>query len=240
MSRWIVAAFCCALTALPAAADERRFEIVGLTERAEGGSAFSQISLRAALTDGPAGAAENAPTGLRLRIDLPRSSYDTGYDATPGRGTSTAPRLLLSYGMALSDSTTLTLLGGATRRTTEIRPVTASSPADRTETGAFVGAELEMILPGLGDLQILAEHDTTAGSFGALTYLHRIGSVRLGSTFSYYQDGDYSRPSAGLVAEFGIGEDADLRLTAAYARPTVGGIVGDGVASVQVQMRFAF
>lgn len=243
MHRTICSGLCVALGmqfATPALADDTGFEVIVIGERSGNDSDYSALSVRMPLSASAGNDGRTAVEGLRLRFDVARSNYDTGYDGVPGGGASTTSRLLLSYGLPLSEMTTLTLIGGISHRETQVRPVTKSSPADLDRTGLFVAAELEVVFSASSDLQLLLEHDGTAGDFAALTYLHGIGSVRIGPTFSYYSEDDYEVSRAGVVAAVDIAEDAELRLTATQGWPSLSGASADEVSSVQVQLRLAF
>jgi len=243
MSRLIRTSLC-AIAAmclgLPAAADDTGFEVITLGEFSDNDADFGLISLRVPLAQSTAGSERTAATGLRLRLDMTRSTYVTGYDSVTGEGKSVGYRLLMSYGMALSDTSTLTLIGGMSKRQTEVRPSTLNSPDDTDDTGLFVAAELEVNFSETGDLQVLMEHDATSGTYGAVTYLHELGALRLGPTFSIYSEDEYSQKKAGLVAAIDVAEDTEMRVTAARGESSLNGISIEDLSSVQVQLRFAF
>lgn len=222
------------------AAEDMGYEFISIGEHANNGSDFGALSLRVPLLQSSDGAERNATTGLRLRLDMTRSSYVTGYNNVVGEGTGVVYRLLLAYGMALSDATTLTLIGGVSKRRAEVRPVTPSSPDDTDETGVFVGAELEVNFADTGNLQVIVEHDATSGNYGSLTYLHDLGAVRIGPTVSMFAEEDYSLKQAGLVAAVDLAEDAELRVTATRGESSLTGFSDEDQSAVQVQFRIGF
>ena len=238
--RRALCAFATLLVASPSFADDTGFELIAIGERSSNESDFVGLSFRVPLIVSAGGAERTAFEGPRLRFDVARSTYETGFDGLPGEATTTTSRLMLSYGFALSETATLTLAGGVSNRVTEVRPATTSAPAGLDRIGAFLAAELEAVLYGTGDLQLLLEHDGTSGDFGAITYLHGTGGLRVGPTISHYSEDNYELSRAGIVAAFDIAEDAELRLTATRGWSSSSGTSAGEVSSVQVQLRLAF
>lgn len=234
----------CALTALtfavPSHADDTGFEVIAIGELSSNQSDYAALSVRMPLIAKDGSDLRVAFEGLRLRFDVSRSGYDTGYDGIDGRGSATTFRGALSYGIALSNSAALTLVGGVSYRETQVRPASPSAPPDASRTGAFAAAELEILLPEYGNVQMLLEHDQTSGSYGAITYLHEIGALRMGPTLTHFSDGNYAQSRAGVVAAFDLLEDVELRMTATRGWASVGGVESDALYTVQGQLRFAF
>src|SRR5574343_430618 len=181
-------------TAIPCVAQAQNFEVIAIGNGDENSSNYYMLSLRSGLSFGQAateeGTVRNAQVGLRLRVDVAKTTYDTNYDGTPGTGTGMTYRLLLAYGIPLDADTTLTFTGGASHRTVEVRPTTLNSPADTEETGPFASVDFEYSPENFGSLQLLAEHDGVGATYGSVTYLAQIGqNVRIGPTANYVSEG---------------------------------------------------
>lgn len=231
--------------ALPCAAQAQNFEVLAIGNRDENGSNFYMLSVRSDLGFGAmsagAGTERNAQTGLRLRFDATRTTYDTNYNAVPGTGTGTTYRLLLSYGVPVNADTTLTFTGGVSHRNVEVRPFTANSPADTSKTGGFASVDLEYSPASMGSLQVLAEHDSVGANYGSITYLADLGAnFRVGPTANYVSEGDYSRVAVGLSAIYGLGDSFEIKATAANATQKITGIPNRGVDYLELQFRTVF
>lgn len=244
MIRGTLAALAVAV-ALPCAAQAQNFEVLAIGNGDENGSNFYMLSIRGGLSFGQTAAEEgtvrNAQTGLRLRVDLARTTYDTNYDSVAGTGTGKTYRLLLAYGVPLNADTTLTFTGGVSHRTVEVRPVTLNSPADTTETGPFASIDVEYSPENFGTLQMLAEHDSVGSNYASITYMANIGTnVRIGPTANYVADGDYSRTALGLSAIYAFGDAFEIKATAANATQKITGNPDKGVDYLEVQLRTVF
>lgn len=244
MTRGILAALAVAV-ALPCAAQAQNFEVLAIGNGDENGSNFYMLSLRSNLGFGQTAAVEgterNAQTGLRLRFDLARTTYDTNYNNVPGTGTGKTYRLLLAYGVPLNAETTLTFTGGVSHRTVEVRPFTLNSPADTSETGPFASVDLEYSPENFGTLQLLAEHDSVGSNYGSISFMADLGpNVRIGPTANYVSDGDYSRSAVGVSAIYGFGDQFEIKATAANATQKITGNPDKDVDYLEVQLRSVF
>ena len=208
------AAVAAAVTFSAAPALAEGFEALVIANRSDNGSEYYYLSLRSALAF--------AGPGVELRFDAAAGSYDTDFDATPGTGRVRDFRLILSYDAFNDGQTTVTLNGGVSHRSVEVRPVTGSSPADSSDTGGFVSVELANETE-TGDLFAVAEHNSVAGNYLAASYLFHIGSLSLGPTANYIVDGDYSRRAYGLSAVYEFSENFEAKLTGASAEQTIDG-----------------
>lgn len=217
------------------------YELIAIGNGSSDGGRFGMLSFRAQLSSGDeAGEAGAAKSGLRVRVDTGRSQYETSYDGTDGHGRNDFARVLLTYGQPLSDNALITFIGGATYRNTYVRPQTASAPADVTQYGGFVGAEFEYTVPDVAYIQALAEYDSTAGSYASLTALSDFGDLRVGPTFNYIVDGNYSRTAFGVVAEYTFTETFDMRLTGATATSQVAANPSSTFSYLEFQLRREF
>lgn len=244
MIRGTLAALAVAV-ALPCAAQAQNFEVLAIGNGDENGSNFYMLSLRGGLSFGQTAAEEaterNAQAGLRLRVDLARTTYDTNYNSVAGTGTGETYRLLLAYGVPLNADTTLTFTGGVSHRTVEVRPVTLSSPDDSSETGPFASIDVEYSPENFGSLQLLAEHDSVGANYSSITYMANLGAnLRVGPTANYITDGDYSRSALGLSAIYAIGDAFEIKATAANATQTITGNADKAVDYLEVQLRTVF
>lgn len=231
--------------ALPSLAQAENFEVLTIGSADQNGSNFYMASIRGGLSFGSAavdtGSARNAKTGLRFRLDLARSSYDTNFDSVAGSGTGTTYRLLLAYGIPLNADTTLTLTGGVSHRTVEVRPVTVNSPADSSQTGPFASIDFEYSPETFGSFQLLAEHDSVGSNFASMTYLANLGpNVRLGPTVNYIADGSYARTAYGLSAIYSFGDAFEIKATAAKATQKITGNPNKSVDYFEMQFRMVF
>ncbi len=244
MNRYTLAALAVAV-ALPCAAQAENFEVIAIGNADENGSNFYMLSLRTDLgfsqfATGD-GSERNAQHGLRLRFDLAGTSYDTNYNGVDGTGSGEIYRLLLSYGMQINPATTVTVTGGVSYHSLEVRPVTLSSPDDSAETGYFASIDLEYSPEGMGSLQLLAEHDDVGSDYASVTYLANIGAnLRIGPTANYVADGDYSRSAVGLSAIYSLGEEFEIKATVANAVQKITGSSDTDVDYVEVQLRTVF
>ncbi len=224
---------------LPSVAAADGFEVFILGNSADNGSQYSYLSLRAPLNFG--GTATESDLGLRLRLDVGRASYDTDYDGIPGTGQGDTYRLLLSYGFAIADTTTLTVTGGVSQHSVEVRPVSASSPADTKETAEFVSLFLEHRTDGVGLFQGLIEHDGAGADYAALTYMFDVGArAKVGPTANYLKEGDYTRSAYGLSATYLVSDNLEFKATAAEAQQSVGSAASENVSYFELMLRAEF
>ncbi|PJE31410.1 hypothetical protein SAMN06297129_1684 [Pseudooceanicola antarcticus] len=242
--RPIVALLAASAFAQPAFADDTRFEAIAIYSQTEDGTDFTMGSFRMKLADGPAettsGNERNAPTGLRLRFDALRSRYDTGYDATPGQGVEDGYRLLLSYGIPVNDAFTVTVTGGVVYRSLEVRPVTATSPADSDDTGAFLSMEAEYAAAA-GTFQGIAEYESIGANYVAATYLMNVGdNLRIGPTANYAFNDDFERRALGASAVFNLTDTFEIKATVAKARQDVTGGSSSEFSYGEVQLLVNF
>lgn len=234
-----------AIVSIPTWACAQDFEALVIGNVDRNGSNFYMLSLRGDLghgaADGIGGTGRNAVGGLRFRFDAAMTTYDTNYNNVPGTGTGRTYRALLSYGIPVSDITTLTLTGGISHRTVDVRPVTPNSPDDTSDTGEFVSVELEYSPVGAGTFQALAEHDGVAADYLSATYLFDLSSnLRLGPTVNHVSEGDYSRKAVGLSAVYFVGDQFEIKATAAGAEQQVGGNKPVDVDYFELQLRTVF
>ncbi|OHC55865.1 MAG: hypothetical protein A3D16_17630 [Rhodobacterales bacterium RIFCSPHIGHO2_02_FULL_62_130] len=234
-----------ATLSLPVMASAQNFEALLIGNGDQNGSTFYMLSLRSDLGFGkPVGVTgneRNASDGLRLRFDLARSTYDTNYNNVPGTGTGDTYRLLLSYGIPVDESTTVTLTGGVSYHSLTVRPVTANSPDDSSETAEFISVDLEHSPSNFGTLQALAEHDGAGADYLSASYLFNASpSLRVGPTANYIVQGDYSRTAFGLSAVYQLGDQFEIKGTAAKAEQTVGKGPAVDVDYFEVQLRTVF
>lgn len=230
---------------LPSLASAQNFEALVIGNGAKNGSNFYMLSLRRDLGFGEKAAAtatdRNASDGLRFRFDLGQSTYESNYDSTPGTGTSNIYRLLLSYGIALDEGTTLTVTGGVSHHENTVRPVTLNSPDDETKTGEFFAIDLEHSPTPLGSLQALVEHDGAGSDYMQGTFLFNTSTNwRIGPTANYVLQGDYSRTAYGLAVIYEMGDQFEIKATAAKAEQTIGSAPSSNVDYFELQLRSVF
>jgi hypothetical protein len=234
-----------ALGAAPALAQAETFEVLGIGNGDVNGSRTQILSFRWALagseTQSAVATEKNARPGLRLRFDVMRSTYETNYNRTPGTGSVMGYRLLLAYGVPVNADTTVTVTGGISRRDVDVRPVTANSPSDVSDVGPFASLELEYSPERLGRLEALLEHDSVGANYGALSLFADLGpSLRVGPTFNYISEGDYSRRAAGLSAVYALSDQFEMKVTAANAAQQIVGIPDKDADYLELQFRSVF
>lgn len=177
--------------------------------------------------------------GLGVRLDLAHGSYDTFYDATDGTAETQRARLLLTYDIDVAAGATLTLNGGLSYYTREVRPVTANSPDDVADQGYFVSAELYWLDDFGNSLMAIAEHDSVAADYYSARYLFDLGGAAIGPTANYLVEGDYSRVAYGATVEVPFSQ-GEFSVTAATADAELGGGGSAEVNYVEMMVRFAF
>lgn len=234
-----------AAVVLPGMASAQDFEALVIGNADRNGSNFYMLSLRGDIGfgafEGISGTERNAAGGLRFRFDAAMATYDTNYNNVPGTGTGRSYRALLSYGIPLSDAATLTLIGGISHRTVEVRPVTLNSPDDSSKTGEFLAAEFEYSAEGAGTFQAIAEHDGVAADYASATYLFDLTpNFRVGPTANYVSEGDYTRKAFGLSATYFVGDSIEIKATAADAEQQVGTNDPVDVDYFELQLRTVF
>jgi hypothetical protein len=229
-----------ALLALPTVAFAEEFEVIGMYDGNSIDGTYTGVSIRATLIEGDQGSAETAQTGLRLRADSSVATFATNYDSTPGTGTANVQRVILTYGMPTSDTSSITIGVGGTQRSESVTPVTASSPADSTETGMFYSVELESTLDDGGRFQVIYEYDEVGANYASATYQLDMGNWRVGPTVNMVTDVDYSRTAYGLSAAFDLGDGLELGLTGAMASQTIGGGTPTDFSYIGMYLRSAF
>jgi hypothetical protein len=170
---------------------------------------------------GPVFYGDAEKSNLHLKLAISKSKYGSNYDSVPGQGTNNGQKLLLAYGAQISESTNVTLTGGASNRRIKVRPATASSPSDTNEWGPFVSADIYTYFGDKGSVYALAEYDDTGSAYAMATYVKPFGNINVGPSIKYVSDKNYESSSLGITASYKFNKNLELTLSAGRIKARV-------------------
>ena len=215
-----------ALSTAPALAEQN--EVIAILNSAKNDAEFGMLSYRRSL-------GSSLDEGLSVRIDASRGVFDV-----PGsQGTIETLRLLVGYRIVLGTDTNLTLYGGPSWRQRDYS-VVFPGLTEFDKVGAFVAVGYNQDFADGGEVFTLAEFDTTEDLFyTSAFYQADVGSVKVGPTVNYLQEGDYTRRAAGVRVTVPVNDMVDITATGAWAEGEAG---GPGVDSsyLELQLRSRF
>ncbi|MBY6201000.1 hypothetical protein KUV65_06470 [Maritalea mobilis] len=223
----LTAATLAAAAGAPALAQQSEFIAIGNV--AENDSSFGMLSFRHGL-------GMSLYDGIVLRFDAARSAYEAG----ASDGTLDNFRLLVGYAMPLDATSRLTFFGGLSYRERSYSP-SAPFLDEVDEAGVFLSVEYNIDQTNGNEGFALAEYDSVEDTFyTSAFYLFGLNNdIRVGPTFNYLDEGDYSRHAAGVRAAFDIGDSSEISVTGAWAEGDTGAATIDS-SYVEVQFRLTF
>jgi hypothetical protein len=209
-------------------AQAQQNEIIAIYNSAENDAQFGMFSYRRSL-------GATLDEGLSLRIDGSRGVFDV----TGSEGTIDTLRLLVGYRIVVGSDSNLTFYGGASSRQRDYS-VLLPGLTEFDDVGAFGSVEYNADFPDGGEVFGLVEYDTTEDLFYASGFYQAdLGSVKIGPTVNYLEEGDYTRRAAGLRVTFPVSDDVDVTATGAWAEGDTGG-PGIDSSYIEMQLRTRF